>query len=83
MLPVMEQELMKTNEMLDLERKKRKEDLEQVAQLPCLRRQVADLQATLLHDADIRRKLHNQLQELRGNVRVMVRIRPTLEKEGA
>jgi len=47
-----------------------------------LRRQVAELQASLLHDSDIRRKLHNQLQELRGNVRVMVRSRPTLEKEG-
>jgi kinesin family protein C1 len=83
MIPVMEQELMKTNEMLDLERKRRKEDQEEIAQVPILRRQVAELQATLLVDSDIRRKLHNQLQELRGNVRVMVRIRPALEKEGA
>jgi hypothetical protein len=83
MLPVMEQELVKTNEILALERKKRKEVQEEIAEVPILRRQVADLQASLLFDSEIRRKLHNQLQELRGNVRVMVRIRPTLEKEGA
>jgi len=82
MLPIMEQELMKTNEILELERKKRRDDQEEIVQVPILRRQVAELQASLLHDSDIRRKLHNQLQELRGNVRVMVRIRPTLEKEG-
>jgi hypothetical protein len=83
MVPVMEQELMKTNEILEMERKKRKEDQETVSQVPVLRRQVAELQASLLLDSDIRRKLHNQIQELRGNVRVMVRIRPTLEKEGS
>jgi hypothetical protein len=82
MLPVMEQELMKTNEILDFERKKRREDQEEIAQVPILRRQVAELQASLLLDSDIRRKLHNQIQELRGNVRVMVRIRPAMEKEG-
>lgn len=83
MLPVMEQELAKTNEILAIERKKRKDDQEEIAQVHSLRRQVAELQTTLLCDSDIRRKLHNQLQELRGNVRVMVRIRPALEKEGA
>jgi hypothetical protein len=83
MLPVMEQELVKTNEILALERKKCKEVQQEIAEVPILRRQVAELQASLLFDSDIRRKLHNQLQELRGNVRVMVRVRPTLEKEGA
>ena len=29
----------------------------------------------------MRRKLHNQLQEAKGNVRVMCRVRPLLPKE--
>ncbi|KAI5300963.1 kinesin-like nuclear fusion protein [Ascosphaera pollenicola] len=35
----------------------------------------------LLKEETVRRKLHNQVQELKGNIRVFCRVRPPLEKE--
>lgn len=37
----------------------------------------------LLKEETVRRKLHNQVQELKGNIRVFCRVRPPLEKEPA
>ncbi|KAI5291085.1 kinesin-like nuclear fusion protein [Ascosphaera aggregata] len=37
----------------------------------------------LLKEETLRRKLHNQVQELKGNIRVFCRVRPPLEKEPA
>jgi len=43
---------------------------------------VAELEKKL-HEGEIhRRKLHNTIQELRGNVRVNVRVRPFLRSDG-
>ncbi|KAL4920115.1 P-loop containing nucleoside triphosphate hydrolase protein [Aspergillus aurantiobrunneus] len=36
----------------------------------------------LRREETLRRKLHNQVQELKGNIRVFCRVRPTLEVEG-
>ena len=42
------------------------------------RAKIADLEAELLEADETRRALHNQIQELRGNVRVFARARPAL-----
>jgi kinesin family protein C1 len=39
------------------------------------------LQSDLREAETIRRKLHNELQELRGNIRVFVRVRPSIDVE--
>lgn len=39
------------------------------------------LRSKLMKEEVIRRKLHNQIQELKGNIRVFCRVRPPLEKE--
>ncbi len=46
-------------------------------------RLVADLQEKLLNNEQQRRALHNRVQELQGNIRVNVRIRPFLPNDGA
>ena len=43
----------------------------------------ADLEAQVRESAAERRKLHNTIQELRGNVRVFARVRPFLPGDGA
>lgn len=39
------------------------------------------LRTKLMKEEVIRRKLHNQIQELKGNIRVFCRVRPVLQKE--
>jgi len=46
-------------------------------------RRIAELQDKLLSDDQVRRALHNRIQELQGNVRVCIRTRPFLPTEGA
>lgn len=41
---------------------------------------VASVQAELREAESIRRKLHNQVQELKGNIRVFARVRPALRE---
>lgn len=43
---------------------------------------IADLERQVAESEVIRRKLHNTIQELRGNVRVHVRLRPFLRSDG-
>ena len=43
--------------------------------------QVADLERKLVENEKLRRKMHNTIQELRGNVRVHVRLRPFLPSD--
>jgi kinesin family protein C1 len=40
-----------------------------------------EMQDKLRLEETIRRKLHNQIQELKGNIRVFCRVRPALEQE--
>lgn len=40
-----------------------------------------ELEQALLEAEETRRRLHNQVQELRGNVRVFCRVRPTTDEE--
>ena len=42
---------------------------------------IQDLEAKLVKTEHVRKKLHNRIQELRGNIRVYVRVRPFLENE--
>ncbi|RLN48081.1 hypothetical protein BBJ28_00003051 [Nothophytophthora sp. Chile5] len=44
--------------------------------------QIADLEMKIAEGETIRRKLHNVIQELRGNIRVHVRLRPFLRADG-
>lgn len=48
-----------------------------LAQVQCDRR-VAEIEDELRAAESIRRKLHNQVQELKGNIRVFARVRPAL-----
>ncbi|EJT52997.1 kinesin [Trichosporon asahii var. asahii CBS 2479] len=50
------------------------------AQAECDRR-VAEIEEELRTAETIRRKLHNQVQELKGNIRVFARVRPVLGRE--
>mmetsp|Transcript_9905 Transcript_9905/g.14701 ORF Transcript_9905/g.14701 Transcript_9905/m.14701 type:complete len:891 (+) Transcript_9905:39-2711(+) len=43
---------------------------------------IAELEARVLNLEQIRRKMHNRIQELRGNIRVYVRTRPFLPSDG-
>jgi len=45
-------------------------------------RRIAELQDKLLSGEEVRRALHNHIQELRGNIRVYVRTRPILPTDG-
>lgn len=42
---------------------------------------ICTLEGQAREDAAMRRKLHNAIQELKGNIRVFCRVRPLLEKE--
>lgn len=44
---------------------------------------IAELEVKVAEGEAIRRKLHNTIQELRGNIRVHVRLRPFLPSDGA
>jgi kinesin family protein C1 len=50
-------------------------------QLRQAREQTALVEEKLRNEEIIRRRLHNQVQELKGNIRVFCRVRPTLEHE--
>jgi kinesin family protein C1 len=45
-------------------------------------RRIAELEAEILKGEQIRRNMHNRIQELRGNIRVYVRTRPFLPADG-
>jgi len=45
-------------------------------------RRIAELEEQLLNLEQLRRTLHNRIQELRGNIRVYVRTRPFLPNDG-
>ena len=47
-----------------------------------LRLEVQTLQVALREGDVLRRQLHNTIQELRGNIRVLCRVRPLLKSEG-
>ena len=56
--------------------------------IECLQRQlndsqdtVTELQTKLREEEQIRRRLHNTIQELKGNIRVFCRVRPPLDNE--
>lgn len=42
---------------------------------------IRDMEAKLRDEETIRRKLHNTVQELKGNIRVYCRVRPSLPSE--
>jgi len=46
-------------------------------------RRITELEEQLLSGEQLRRALHNRIQELRGNIRVYVRTRPFLPNDGA
>lgn len=45
-------------------------------------RRITELEAEILKGEQIRRSMHNRIQELRGNIRVYVRARPFLPADG-
>jgi kinesin family protein C1 len=45
-------------------------------------RRIAELEAQVLNGEQLRRAMHNRIQELRGNIRVYVRTRPFLPGDG-
>lgn len=53
------------------------------AQLATLQASLADAERRVFESELIRRKLHNTIQELKGNIRVFCRVRPASDKEMA
>ncbi|CAM9572201.1 unnamed protein product, partial [Phaeothamnion confervicola] len=53
-----------------------------LAALEASRARISDLEKRLREADQVRRRMHNQIQELRGNVRVFVRTRPFLPSDG-
>jgi len=43
-----------------------------------MRQRIAELEAKARSDEQMRRQLHNTIQELKGNIRVFCRVRPSL-----
>ncbi len=52
-------------------------------QLELAHQEVSNAKEKLRNEESLRRKLHNQVQELKGNIRVFCRVRPSLESEPA
>ncbi|EKX38831.1 hypothetical protein GUITHDRAFT_76865 [Guillardia theta CCMP2712] len=52
----------------------------QKALVTSLKEQVLDLKQKLAKAEGLRRRLHNELQELKGNIRVFARVRPSSER---
>jgi kinesin family protein C1 len=52
------------------------------AELQQATEKLEDVTHKLFHAEGVRRLLHNQIQELRGNVRVHVRVRPSMDVDG-
>lgn len=50
-------------------------------QLEVANQAITEAHDKLRHEESLRRKLHNQVQELKGNIRVFCRVRPSLESE--
>lgn len=61
--------------------KVREELLAMTGERDLLAKENVELQAQAREDAKHRRKLHNMIQELKGNIRVFCRVRPPTEKE--
>ncbi|CAB16597.1 Kinesin-like protein [Schizosaccharomyces pombe] len=65
----------------DKERNNGQNALELQARIQQLERRNEDMYNKLLAEEIIRRKLHNDIQELKGNIRVFCRVRPLLPSE--
>lgn len=72
-------------EMIEEETEKKAKLLEEkkeiVEYIEKSKKEVEEIQEILVKEESLRRSLHNQLQELRGNIRVYCRIRPPLPSE--
>ncbi|KAI8071719.1 P-loop containing nucleoside triphosphate hydrolase protein [Gongronella butleri] len=62
-----------------MERQRKLESLKET--IGALRKRRFDIDSELLHEEKLRRKMHNTLQELKGNIRVFCRMRPALSSE--
>lgn len=50
-------------------------------EIEALKAVVEECKAKIMEHEDMRKKLHNEIQELKGNIRVFCRVRPQLESE--
>mmetsp|Transcript_25066 Transcript_25066/g.72515 ORF Transcript_25066/g.72515 Transcript_25066/m.72515 type:complete len:652 (+) Transcript_25066:1-1956(+) len=71
------------NDIVALEGRVKAEEAKLVAAQESFVTEKADLEAQVRDSANERRKLHNTIQELRGNVRVFARVRPFLPGDDA
>ncbi|KAI9883130.1 MAG: hypothetical protein M1823_005114 [Watsoniomyces obsoletus] len=69
-------------EQLELDIQKQSQHITQIEQgLENAHEEVTSAKEKLRNEESLRRKLHNQVQELKGNIRVFCRVRPSLETE--
>ncbi|KAL2928081.1 Kinesin-like protein KIN-14N [Bienertia sinuspersici] len=61
----------------------RKQFEEQNVEICDLRNRLADAEVKLIEGEKLRKKLHNTILELKGNIRVFCRVRPLLPDEGS
>ncbi|KAK6283651.1 hypothetical protein POUND7_002603 [Theobroma cacao] len=61
----------------------RMEYLEQKSTMQELQDRLADMEHKLIEGENLRKKLHNTILELKGNIRVFCRVRPLLPDDGA
>ena len=59
----------------------RAEILQLTSKLDGANKLIAKLESEVLHNEALRKKLHNTIQELKGNIRVFCRVRPFLPRE--
>eukprot|EP01062_Namystynia_karyoxenos_P074324 TRINITY_DN7120_c0_g1_i1.p1 TRINITY_DN7120_c0_g1~~TRINITY_DN7120_c0_g1_i1.p1 ORF type:complete len:862 (+),score=281.44 TRINITY_DN7120_c0_g1_i1:95-2680(+) len=59
------------------------EGMERLAKQPNAQKVIKQLQENYMREMRLRKKYYNDLQELRGNIRVYCRVRPMLEKESS
>eukprot|EP01025_Chloroclados_australasicus_P067927 TRINITY_DN9423_c0_g1_i1.p1 TRINITY_DN9423_c0_g1~~TRINITY_DN9423_c0_g1_i1.p1 ORF type:complete len:779 (-),score=101.75 TRINITY_DN9423_c0_g1_i1:610-2850(-) len=85
MIDMLKRDLAKSNDERDLFQKISETRLQDINELQeqnaCVQEKLREAEQKLLEGEQIRRQLHNTIQELRGNIRVFCRVKPPQNEE--